>query len=36
MSCPDNEATKLESKKDFPLKEDYLNKKIKLLIDQFV
>ena len=28
--------TKLESKKDFSLKEDYLNKKINLLIDQFV
>ncbi|MAT79422.1 MAG: phosphoglucomutase, partial [Flavobacteriales bacterium] len=28
--------TKLESKKDFSLKEDYLNKKIKLLVDQFV
>ena len=28
--------TKLKSKKDFSLKEDYLNKKINLLIDQFV
>jgi phosphoglucomutase len=28
--------TKLESKKDFSQKEDYLNKKINLLVDQFV
>ena len=28
--------TKLESKKDFSMKEDYLNKKINLLVDQFV